>query len=177
MYIRRDSFADAEISNDGSLLADIVFDQNDLRYCLVVWRKNSSVHEIVPCDSSLNVFTMKENSKELLIGTWTGDLLVFDTDNSILKHLTKAHACPLHFLLASESCNTALTIAGVFDSRDRSIRLWDTKNGRMLTEYTPDVKILPIKIANDSRYIIVEVRGKLVKLELLSVEDDLTFPP
>lgn len=47
----------------------------------------------------------------------------------------------------------------------------------MLTEYTPDVKILPIKIANDSRYIIVEVRGKLVKLELLSVEDDLTFPP
>ena len=161
-------FSDTQISNDGKILADIVFDPNELRYRLVIWREDSTTFEIVPCDSSLNIFTMNGNGKELLIGTWTGDLLIYDTEKSDLKHMTKAHSSPLHLILTSDTGNKALTIAGVFNSRDRSIRLWNTKNGEMISEFTPDVKVSPITITNNGSLIIVEIRGKFVKMELLS---------
>lgn len=150
------------------MLADIIFNKDELKYRLVLWKENSSACEIVPCDSSLNVFKLRSDGRELLIGTWTGDLLLFNLEKSTMKHLTKAHACPLQFILASDNFCTALTITGVFDSRDRSIRIWNARNGRMLTEYTPDVKISPVCIASDASFVVVEIRGKLVKLDLLS---------
>ena len=158
------------ISNDGKVLADIVFSPEESRYRLVIWKGDSAKFEFVPVGSSLNTFAMRRDGKKLLIGTWAGDIIIYNIDNSSLKRLTRAHIGSVHSIIVSETSNTVMSISGVFNSRDRSIRLWDTKDGHMVAEYTPDVKVFPIAMTNDGQRIIVEIRGKLVKLELLSNE-------
>ena len=161
-------FLDLQISNDAKVLADIIFDPDESKYRLVIWKDGNSSFEFVSVDSSINTFTMRGDGKELLVGTWAGELLLYNMEKSDLRRLAKAHIGTVHQILVSETTNLALTIAGVFNSRDRSLRLWDTKSGHLLTEYTPDVKVFPIEITNNGKWVIVEIRGKLVKLELLS---------
>ena len=158
------------ISNDGKVLADIGFNPEESRYRLIIWKPDSTKFEFVPIGSSLNTFAMRRDGNELLVGTWVGDIILYNIENSSLKRLARAHIGSVHSIIVSETSNTVMTISGPFNSRDRSIRLWDTKDGHMVTEYTPDVKVFPIAMTNDGKRIIVEIRGKLVKLELSSNE-------
>ena len=157
-----------QISNDGRVLADVVFNPEESKYHLVVWMESTMESKVVPIDSSLSTFKMETDGRKLFIGTWAGDLLMYDVEKLDLKQLSKAHTGSVHYVLVSETGKMALTIAGVFNSRDRSIRLWDTKTGHLIAEYTPDVKVFPIAMTHNGRWVIVEIRGKLVKFELLS---------
>ena len=78
-----------------------------------------------------------------------------------------AHIGAVHKILLSENGSMALTIAGGFNSRDRSIRLWNTDDGEMITEFTPDVKISSLIMTYDSKYVVLEIQGKLAKFEML----------
>ena len=162
-------FADTKISNDGSIVADIAFDPVENKYRLVIWKSDTSqLPEALPCTIPVNLFTMQTDGKKMILGTWSGDILLYDIEKSTQKHLSKAHNGPVHQVLLSGSGKLALTIAGAFNSRDRSIRLWKTKNGALVTEFTPDVKISSMTMTNDGKFTILEIQGKLVKFELVS---------
>ena len=130
----------------------------------------SQLPEALPCTIPVNLFTMQTDGKKMILGTWSGDILLYDIEKSTQKYLSKAHSGPVHQILLSGSGKLALTIAGAFNSRDRSIRLWKTKNGALVTEFTPDVKISSMTMTNDGKFTILEIQGKLVKFELVSHE-------
>ena len=159
--------SDTIVSNDGSVLVDLVFDPNQLEYCLIVWKSGSSTPETLPCDAPVTVFALEPQSNEINIGTWNGDLLLYDIDSLKLKRLAKAHTGALQFVLLSRKNKMILTVAGAFNSRDRSLRLWNAKSGKLITEYTPDVKISSIAMTEDERFIVLEIQGRLIRFELM----------
>ncbi|XP_065054750.1 NACHT domain- and WD repeat-containing protein 1-like isoform X2 [Rhopilema esculentum] len=163
-------FNDTIVSNDGSVLVDLVFDPNKSEYCLVVWKSGSSTPETLPCDAPVTVFALEPQSNKIIIGTWNGDLLLYDIDSLKLKRLAKAHTGALQFILLSRKNKMILTVAGAFNSRDRSLRLWNAESGKLITEYTPDVKISSIAMTEDERFIVLEIQGRLIRFELMCKE-------
>ena len=133
---------------------------------MFIWDAESSkLTFITPPGFSIHISTLSSDRKTIIIGTWTGDILSYEIETSVIKHLSKTHSGPVHKILLSG--NSALTIAGPFNSRDRSVRLWNTQTGKMITEYTPDVKISSVIATNNFRFLVFEIQGKLVKFELL----------
>eukprot|EP00794_Sanderia_malayensis_P012962 gene12962-14292_t len=166
-------FSDTQLFNNGTLLADMAYDTKDQQYQLITYSTVTlKITYITPPGFSVNIFKLSSDNKSVIIGTWTGDVLSYeipDDTQSIctIKHVAKAHSGPVHQILVSQTADQVLTIAGAFNSRDRSVRLWRMRNGHMITEYTPDVKISSMLATKDFRFVVFEIQGKLVKFELL----------
>ena len=85
-----------------------------------------------------------------------------DLETGICLKSLRAHVGSVHRVYTTSDGAVAMTTAGGLDSKDRSIKFWEAKQGgiSLLTVFTPDAKISSMAISSD---------GHVAALELTSV--------
>ena len=165
------------------VIADTIYLPEEKGYHACVWRLNTSKERSILSsqshvyDSNIvdsdHVHTIVLNNTFLVVAQWNREMVIYRTSDLHVVWRHAAHLGVIHkmYLLKndqSENCGSLLTIAGGFNSRDRSLRLWDVRMKKMVTELTPDVKISNIVVTEDFRYFVLDIQGNLAKFLLHS---------
>lgn len=159
---------DLAISNNGCYVLDIVFDTISSHYHAVLFDVTSGrlLHEpedIVHCAAFVT------SGEQFLLGTVDGNLRLYDTVSGQCIHSMRAHSGAIHRIFTNHYNDVVMTTVGGLDSKDRSLRIWRTKDNEVSVHavFTPDAKISSMTFAAQGQAIALEITD-IVPLWLIS---------
>lgn len=163
--------SDLTISSDGSYVLDIVYDTISGHYHAVVYDVTSGrlLHEP---EDNVHCAAFVTSGKQFLLGTTDGNLRLYDTSSGQCIHSMRAHSGAIHRIFTNDFTDVVMTTVGGLDSKDRSLRIWRTKDNEVTIHavFTPDAKISSMTFAAKGQAITLEITD-IVPFWLISDSD------
>ena len=150
-----------QLTKDGSLLSDIVYDLRAKIYRSVVYDlKTGERIFISETKNQVHSSAINSETRNMMLGLFDGTIELFDLETGDFLHrISHAHLGAVHRIYTTDDGTVAMTTAGGLDSKDRSIRFWRMHNDEitLLTVFTPDAKVSSMNLSGDGHLVALEI--------------------